>query len=38
MYLENITPQEIIKVNIPTGTPRAYVLDENLKILSVNYL
>lgn len=38
MYLENITPQEIIKVNIPTATPRAYVLDENLKLLSVNYL
>lgn len=38
MYLEEITPEEIIKVNIPTGMPRMYVFDENLNILSVNYL
>jgi 2,3-bisphosphoglycerate-dependent phosphoglycerate mutase len=38
MFLEEISPEEIIKVNIPTGMPRMYVFDENLKILSVNYL
>ncbi len=38
MYLENLSPQEIVKVDIPTGTPRLYIFDENLKILSVNYL
>lgn len=38
MYLENLSPQEIVKVDIPTGTPRLYVFDENLKILTVNYL
>ncbi len=38
MYLENISPEEIINVNIPTGMPRMYVFDENLKILSVNYI
>ena len=38
MYLENISPEEIVKVNIPTGMPRMYVFDENLTILSVNYL
>lgn len=38
MYLENISPQEIINVNIPTGTPRMYQLGENLQILKVEYL
>ncbi len=38
LYLENISPEEIINVNIPTGMPRMYVFDENLKILSVNYI
>jgi 2,3-bisphosphoglycerate-dependent phosphoglycerate mutase len=38
MYLENITPENIVKVNIPAGTPRNYNFDENMKILSVKYL
>lgn len=38
MYLENISPQEIINVNIPTGTPRVYELGEDLRILKVEYL
>lgn len=38
MYLENITPEDIVKVNIPTGTPRNYDFDENMKIVSVNCL
>jgi 2,3-bisphosphoglycerate-dependent phosphoglycerate mutase len=38
MYLENISPQDIVQVNIPTGTPRNYNFDENMKIVSVNYL
>ncbi len=38
MYLENISPQAIVQVNIPTGTPRLYIFNDNLKILSVNYL
>jgi 2,3-bisphosphoglycerate-dependent phosphoglycerate mutase len=38
MYLENISPQAIVQVNIPTGTPRNYIFDEKLKILSVKYL
>ena len=38
MYLENISPADIEKVNIPTGTSRNYNFDENMKILSVNYL
>lgn len=38
MYLENISPQEIINVNIPTGTPRVYELGKDLQILKVKYL
>jgi len=32
MYLEDLRPDEIIKVNIPTGVPYVYEFDENLKI------
>lgn len=38
MYLENISPLAIVKINVPTGTPRLYDLDTDLKIRSVNYL
>jgi 2,3-bisphosphoglycerate-dependent phosphoglycerate mutase len=38
MYLENISEQEIPNLNIPTGVPRCYDFDENLKIIKVNYL
>ena len=38
MYLENISSQEISKVNIPTGTPRVYELGEDSKILKAEYL
>jgi 2,3-bisphosphoglycerate-dependent phosphoglycerate mutase len=38
MYLENISSSAIEQVNIPTGTPRNYIFDENMEIVSVNYL
>lgn len=38
MYVENISPQEIVKINIPTGTPENYLFDENMKLSSVSYL
>jgi 2,3-bisphosphoglycerate-dependent phosphoglycerate mutase len=38
MYLENISEQEISNLNIPTGIPRCYDFDENLKMKKVNYL
>jgi len=38
MYLEKISPQEIAKINMPTGSPRNYLFDKNLKLLSVNYV
>ncbi len=38
LYLEGLTPAEIMEVNIPTGIPLVYKLDENLKVLSKEYL
>ena len=37
-YLENISDEDIISLNIPTGTPRVYHLDDNLNIIKVEYL
>ena len=34
MYIENLGPDEIIKVEIPTGTPIVYDLDEKGNILN----
>ena len=38
MYLENISRKEIVKVNIPTGTPGLYTFDNQLKLISFEYL
>ncbi len=40
MYLEKLSPKEIVKVEIPTGTPIIYDLDENGNILNkeIRYL
>ncbi|MCG8429966.1 MAG: 2,3-diphosphoglycerate-dependent phosphoglycerate mutase [Candidatus Omnitrophica bacterium] len=37
-YLDNIPEEEIIKLNIPTGIPLVYELDEDLKPLRHYYL
>jgi 2,3-bisphosphoglycerate-dependent phosphoglycerate mutase len=34
MYLENISKEDILKLEIPTGIPIFYELDEDLKIVS----
>jgi 2,3-bisphosphoglycerate-dependent phosphoglycerate mutase len=38
MYLENLTKEQVLELNIPTGNPLFYELDDNLKILSKRYL
>ncbi|NEN23505.1 2,3-bisphosphoglycerate-dependent phosphoglycerate mutase [Cryomorpha ignava] len=38
MKLENIAPENIVSVEIPTGVPKVYELDENLKVLSSKFL
>ena len=37
-YLDNIADDEIVKMNIPTGVPLVYELDENLKSIKSYYL
>lgn len=38
MYLEKISPQDIVQINIPTGLPRMYSLDTDLNVSEVQYL
>ncbi len=37
-YLDNVSEEEIVKLNIPTGIPLVYELDENLKPIKSYYL
>jgi 2,3-bisphosphoglycerate-dependent phosphoglycerate mutase len=37
-YLDNIPESEIVELNIPTGMPLVYELDDNLKALNRYYL
>ena len=37
-HLEGISNEEILELNIPTGLPRYYELDENFRVISVRYL
>ncbi len=38
LHLEGLSPAEIMEVNIPTGIPLVYKLDENFKVLSKEFL
>lgn len=37
-YLEHLSPEEIVKVEIPTGKPKVYELDDKLKVKKSYYL
>ena len=37
-YLDNISDDEIVGVNIPNGAPLVYTLDANLKPIGKRYL
>lgn len=37
-YLENISDDEIVNLNIPTGVPLVYEFDENFHVLNKRYL
>jgi 2,3-bisphosphoglycerate-dependent phosphoglycerate mutase len=37
-YLDNVSEEDILKLNIPTGTPLVYELDKNLKPIKSYYL
>ena len=38
MYIEKLTPEEILQVELPTGAPKMYELDEDLTVLKSAYL
>ena len=37
-YFEDLTEDEILEVNIPTGVPLVYEFDDNFKVLNKQYL
>jgi len=37
-YLDNISDEEIVELNIPTGVPLVYELDDNLQAIKHYYL
>jgi 2,3-bisphosphoglycerate-dependent phosphoglycerate mutase len=37
-YLDGLTPEEILNVNIPTGSPLVYEFDENFNVIRHYYL
>jgi 2,3-bisphosphoglycerate-dependent phosphoglycerate mutase len=37
-YLDNVSEEEIVELNIPTGMPLVYELDDQLKPLNRYYL
>lgn len=38
MHLEGLTPDEVLELNIPTGQPRVYELDDRMRLESWRYL
>lgn len=37
-YFDNLTPDEIMNVNIPTGTPLVYEFDDNFNVIKSYYI
>ena len=37
-YLEGLTPEQILEINIPTGIPFVYQLDDHFKVLKKEYI
>ena len=37
-YFENLSEDEILNVNIPTGVPLVYEFDDNIKVVDKYYL
>ena len=38
MHLEGMTPEQVLELNIPTGQPRVYELDDRMQVQSWGYL
>ena len=37
-YLDNISDDDIVSVNIPTGVPLVYTFDDDMKVVDRHYL
>jgi 2,3-bisphosphoglycerate-dependent phosphoglycerate mutase len=37
-HLENMTPEQIMELNLPTGIPLVYTLDKDLKVISKRFV
>ena len=38
MYLEKLSPEEILKTEVPTGKPKLYEFDSDLNVLKAEYI
>ncbi|MBK8982583.1 MAG: 2,3-bisphosphoglycerate-dependent phosphoglycerate mutase [Ignavibacteria bacterium] len=38
MYLEGLSKEEILKTEIPTGSPKEYIFDDSLKVIETKYI
>lgn len=38
MYLEKLSPEEILQTEIPTGSPKEYIFDDNLNVIETKYI
>ncbi len=38
MYLEKLSEDEILQTEIPTGSPKEYILDDELNVLETKYI
>lgn len=38
MHLEHLTPEQILKIELPTGQPKVYELDKDLNIISSSFV
>ncbi len=38
MHLEKLSKEEILETEIPTGSPKEYILDEDLNVLEAKYI
>jgi len=38
MFLEKLSPEEILQTEVPTGNPKEYILDDDLNVLETKYI
>ena len=38
MYLEHMSKEDVINLNLPTGVPLIYELDDNYEVVSKEYV